>query len=143
MYIIKSEATFDSAHFLYGYKGKCSNLHGHTWKVLAEVYSENLVSEGQCRGMVIDFGDLKRELKALADSFDHTLIYEKNTLRPETISALESERFSLTEVNFRPTAENFAYYFFKKLTEKNFRVKRVSIWETPQNCAVYEEEKNV
>lgn len=89
--------------------------------------------------MVVDFGDLKCELKELAEQFDHTLIYEKNTLKPETVSALKSEKFSLTEVDFRPTAENFAHHFFTKLTEKNFRVKRVSVWETPTNCAVYEE----
>lgn len=139
MYILKSETTFDSSHFLSGYDGKCSNLHGHTWRILAEIYSEKLVSYGQCRGMVVDFGDLKRELKELAEQFDHTLIYEKNTLKPETVSALKSENFSLTEVDFRPTAENFAHHFFTKLTEKNFRVKRVSVWETPTNCAVYEE----
>ena len=139
MYILKSETTFDSAQLRAGYDGKCSNLHGHTWRILAEIYSEKLVSDGQCRGMVVDFGDLKCELKELAEQFDHTLIYEKNTLKPETVSALKSENFSLTEVDFRPTAENFAHHFFTKLTEKNFRVKRVSVWETPTNCAVYEE----
>ena len=139
MYILKSEATFDSSHFLSGYDGKCSNLHGHTWKILAEIYSEKLVSEGQCRGMVVDFGDFKKVLKSVADSFDHTLIYEKNTLRAETISALKAEKFSLTEVDFRPTAENFAHNFFDMLSEKNFKVKRVTVWETPVNCAVYEE----
>ena len=139
MYILKSEATFDSSHFLSGYDGKCSNLHGHTWKILAEIYSEKLVSEGQCRGMVVDFGDFKKVLKSVADSFDHTLIYEKNTLRSETVSALKAENFSLTEVDFRPTAENFAHKFFDMLSEKDFKVKRVTVWETPVNCAVYEE----
>ena len=139
MYILKTEATFDSSHFLYGYDGKCRNLHGHTWKISAEICSDSLKSDGQCRGMIVDFGDLKSELKNLADSFDHTLIYEKNTLKPETVNALKSENFSLTEVEFRPTAENFAHHFFVKLTEKGFRVKRVCVYETPNNCAVYEE----
>lgn len=139
MYILKTEAAFDSAHFLYGYDGKCSNLHGHTWKISAEICADSLEKEGQCRGMIVDFGDLKRELKLLADSFDHTFIYEKNTLKPETLNALRAENFSLTEVDFRPTAENFAYHFFVRLTEKGFRVKRVYVYETPNNCAVYEE----
>ena len=139
MYILKTEATFDSSHFLYGYDGKCRNLHGHTWKISAEICSDSLKSDGQCRGMIVDFGDLKSELKNLADSFDHTLIYEKNTLKPETVNALKSENFSLTEVEFRPTAENFAHHFFVKLTKKGFRVKRVYVYETPNNCAVYEE----
>lgn len=139
MYILKTETTFDSSHFLKDYNGKCSNLHGHTWKVSAEIYSENLIPEGSERGMIVDFGDFKSELKKLAENFDHTLIYEKNSLKPETISALKSENFSLTEVDFRPTAENFARYFFEKLTENNFHVKRIYIWETPANCAIYEE----
>lgn len=139
MYILKTEASFDSAHFLYGYNGKCRNIHGHTWRISAEIYSENLVSDGQCRGMIVDFGDLKSALKTLADSFDHTLIYEKNSLKPETISALKAENFSIKEVDFRPTAENFAHHFFIKLNEAGFKVKRVYVYETPNNCAVYEE----
>ena len=139
MYILKSEATFDSAHFLSGYNGKCRNIHGHTWKIIAEICSETLESDGQCRGMVVDFGDLKKTLKQLADSFDHTLIYEKNTLRAETVMALKAEKISLTEVGFRPTSENFARCFFDKLTDCGFRVKRVTVYETPTNCAVYEE----
>ena len=38
MYILKTEASFDSAHFLAGYDGKCSNLHGHRWKIILEVH---------------------------------------------------------------------------------------------------------
>ena len=33
MYQLKTEADFDSAHFLSGYTGKCSNIHGHRWHV--------------------------------------------------------------------------------------------------------------
>ena len=42
MYILKTEASFDSAHFLAGYNGKCSNLHGHRWKIVLEVQTEEL-----------------------------------------------------------------------------------------------------
>ena len=34
MYILKTESSFDSAHFLSGYEGKCSNLHGHRWRIV-------------------------------------------------------------------------------------------------------------
>ena len=37
MYILETEQSFDSAHFLSGYKGKCSNLHGHRWRVVARI----------------------------------------------------------------------------------------------------------
>ena len=81
MYILKAEAAFDSAHFLSGYNGKCANLHGHRWVISAEIASENLIADGQCRGMVTDFGDIKRDLKNLADEFDHAFIYENGTLK--------------------------------------------------------------
>ena len=37
MYTLKTEHSFDAAHFLYGYEGKCSNIHGHRWRVVLEV----------------------------------------------------------------------------------------------------------
>ncbi|MEF2600873.1 MAG: 6-carboxytetrahydropterin synthase, partial [Fusobacterium mortiferum] len=33
MYTLISEASFDSAHFLSGYNGKCKNIHGHRWTI--------------------------------------------------------------------------------------------------------------
>ena len=138
MFGLKTSAAFDSAHFLYGYHGKCANIHGHRWTVEVEVRSENLVSDGEKRGMIIDFGDLKKAVRALADSFDHALIYEKNTLRPKTLEALGEEGFRLIEVDFRPTAENFARHFHTILTAEGLPVSRVTVYETPDNCAYYE-----
>ena len=91
-------------------------------------------------GMVVDFGNLKKDLKKLCDSFDHSLIYETGSLKAETVAALQNEDFHLEKVSFRPTAENFAYYFYKKLTELGYGVHCVEVYETPNNCAVYEEE---
>ena len=140
MYALKTQAHFDAAHFLYGYEGKCRNIHGHRWVVEAEINGESLQKNGVQRDMLIDFGDFKRELKNLADFYDHSLIYEKNSLREKTLSALKEENFRLIEIPFRPTAENFAKMFFDMLKEKNLPVSRVTVYETPENCAVYSEE---
>lgn len=43
MYILKTEQSFDSAHFLAGYEGKCRNLHGHRWKIEAEVWADERI----------------------------------------------------------------------------------------------------
>lgn len=139
MYYLKAEQSFDSAHFLKNYEGKCSNLHGHRWRVIAEIAGMELSSEKQTEGMLMDFGEIKEELKKLCDEMDHCLIYEKDSLKPSTIRALKEEEFRLVEVSFRPTAENFACYFFKRLKEKGMPVHRVEVYETPTNCAVYEE----
>ncbi len=139
MYYLRSEEKFDAAHFLYDYNGKCRNIHGHCWRVITEICSEKLSDETQTRGMIIDFGDLKRTLKELCDEFDHALIYEENTLRPATLAAFADENFKTCRVSFRPTAENFAKYFFDRLKEKGFAVHRVDVYETQKNCAAYSE----
>ncbi len=136
MYYLKASATFDSAHFLSGYNGKCANIHGHTWKTEVSVSAETLEETGEKRGMVIDFSDLKAAVRSLAKRFDHTLIFEKGSLCENTINALSDEGFSLTEVSFRPTAENFAKHFYEVLSA-DLPVKSVTVYETPDNCAEY------
>lgn len=139
MYLLKTAATFDSAHFLSGYNGKCANIHGHTWKLEVAISSQELKETGEKRGMIIDFSDFKKAVRELASRFDHTLIYEKGSLKDGTVAALSAEGFKLTEVPFRPTAENFAEHFYRSLAE-SLPVKSVSVYETPDNCAVYEED---
>ena len=63
MYLLKTNAEFDSAHFLAGYDGKCSNIHGHRWRIETEIYGDSLNDSGQMRGMLVDFGILKKDIK--------------------------------------------------------------------------------
>lgn len=146
MYYLKTSASFDSAHFLHGYNGKCANIHGHHWVVEVKIRGDELQKDGEKSGMLIDFGDFKKAVKDFAGDLDHALIYEQETLKPETIQALKNENFRLIEVDFRPTAENFARYFYDLLsiygTVSNLEldIKSVTVYETPDNCAVYEVE---
>lgn len=143
MYRLKSEASFDSAHFLKGYDGKCANMHGHRWRVVAEIGAETLIESGHLEGMIVDFGDLKSDLKALADDMDHKLIYQTGTLKETTIACLKEEGFELYEVEGRPTAENMSKFFYDALKSKGYHVIRVEVFETPNNSAIYEEVRNV
>ncbi|MBR6044301.1 MAG: 6-carboxytetrahydropterin synthase QueD [Ruminococcus sp.] len=138
MYTLKTSAAFDSAHFLSGYKGKCANIHGHRWVIEVYVSSAELEHEGEKRGMVIDFSDLKKAVRRLADSLDHSLLYERGTLKKATEDALLDEGFRLIPLGYRPTAENFAKAFFDELTGEGLEVSRVVVYETPDNCAGYE-----
>ena len=138
MYILRAEHSFDSAHFLSGYEGKCANIHGHRWRIVAEVAGETLAEEGQLRGMVIDFGDLKKDVKKMVDDHDHALIVETGTMREKTLNCLKEDGFNIIEIPFRPTAEEFSRYFYEVLEEKGYSVKRVTVYETPTNCATYE-----
>ena len=139
MYYLKTSACFDSAHFLHGYNGKCANIHGHHWVVEVKISGRKLQASGEKRGMLLDFGDFKQAVKELAEVFDHTLIYEKNTLKPATVHVLKEEGFSLVETDFRPTAENFAEHIYAELCKKSLPVLSVTVYESPENCAVYGE----
>lgn len=139
MYHLTAEASFDSAHFLFGHSGKCANLHGHRWRILAKISGECLQTGGDKDGMLIDFSDFKRELHELADELDHRLLIERGTLKLETLDALEAEGFEFVTLAFRPTAENLAKYLFDNMKAQGFPIAAMTVYETPDNCAVYEE----
>ena len=84
-------------------------------------------------------GDLKKELRSLTDSFDHAFIYEKGSLKNNTVDALKDEGFKLIEIDCRPTAENLAEMFFHIIEKRLIKPNSVTVYETPENCAVYEE----
>lgn len=137
MYQLTTEHSFDSAHFLAGYDGKCGNLHGHRWRVLLTVQSETLREDRQQKGMCVDFLELKKDLRTELDALDHVLIIEQGSLRESTMKALQEEKFQVVEMPFRPTAENFARYFYELFTLKGYPVAKVEVYETPNNSAVY------
>ena len=137
MYQLTTEHSFDSAHFLAGYDGKCGNLHGHRWRVLLTVQSETLREDRQQKGMRVDFAELKKDLRTELDALDHVLIIEQGSLRESTMKALQEEKFQVVEMPFRPTAENFARYFYELFTLKGYPVAKVEVYETPNNSAVY------
>lgn len=139
MYYLTAKADFDSAHFLKGHEGKCSNIHGHRWTIQAKIASETLIIDGPSDGMILDFSDFKSVLRKLADDMDHKLIIEKGTLKETTLNALLDEEFKIIEVDFRPTAENFAKYVFDVLKSHGLPMSEVLVFETPDNCAIYSE----
>lgn len=136
-YALKTESSFDAAHFLSDYDGKCENLHGHRWRVVAYLRTQELQKEGQNKDMVLDFGDFKGALRELTEAWDHSFIVEEGSLAPQTIECLEAESFRLSMVPFRTTAENFAHYFAEQLQAKGLPVSQVDVYETPNNCAIY------
>ncbi len=136
-YGLKTESCFDSAHFLTDYEGKCENLHGHRWKVVAYIMVDSLQTEGEGRDMVVDFALFKRALRELTDEFDHMFLVEEGSLSQATIDCLEQEEFKLLMLPFRTTAENLARCFYDRMKDKGFPVSQIDVYETPLNCASY------
>ena len=137
MYGLKTESSFDAAHFLTDYHGKCENLHGHRWRVVAYLKQEQLQSEGTMKDMVVDFGDFKKVLREHIEELDHSFLVEEGSLKSTTIACLEEEGFELSFLPFRTTAENLARYFYNCLERDGFPVAQIEVYETPNNCAIY------
>ncbi len=140
MYYLTTEDSFDGAHFLKDYSGKCRNIHGHRWRVVVTIKCQELKSDTQQRGMCVDFSDLKEDLKSETDKFDHAFIIEEGSLKTELLNALLEEEFHIVTVPFRPTAENLSKYLYDKMKEKGYTVSEVKVYETPNNCAAYQED---
>lgn len=137
MYTLVTKSKFDSAHFLKDHQGKCANIHGHRWTVSMETGSETLDEGGHSRGMIVDFSQMKEDLRAETRHLDHCLIIEEGSLRAKTLEALEEEGFRIVQMPFRPTAENFAKYFYDVMTEKGYHVVKMTVNETENNSASY------
>jgi 6-pyruvoyltetrahydropterin/6-carboxytetrahydropterin synthase len=118
MYTVKITMNFAAAHFLADYHGKCENLHGHNYRVEVAVRGPVLDSGG----MLLDFSILKRELHAVLDHLDHSL--------------LNDEAFFANN----PSAERIAFYIYERLVPRltGGFLSSVAVWETDQNCAIYE-----
>lgn len=155
---ITKTITFDAAHRLPSHCGRCSNIHGHTFKLEVSVCSDVLVNKGSSEGMVIDYKDLKQRILDEVDSvFDHSLNlyyldpYCKNMcgmygIDYEKVNNLFGNKFSVYSdvnhrfniLNFIPTSENLACFIFCKLTEVlNVTVSKVVLYETPTSKASF------
>ncbi|OOM13839.1 6-pyruvoyl trahydropterin synthase family protein [Clostridium saccharobutylicum] len=142
MFKIKSEIQFDTAHYLSGYEGKCSNIHGHRYRLIAKLKSETLHEDGQLRGMVDDFSNFKGALKQIEEIFDHKLVIENNDEGKAFARKLEDlpNNFDIYFVKYRPTAEEMSRDIFNMLKAKGLSVCEVELFETPNNSCIYTED---
>ena len=112
MFLVTKEFTFDSAHFLPKYFGKCENLHGHTYKLHVTVH----VSQLDDQGLAFDFVTLKEVVKReVVEVLDHKLI---NDIIPVS------------------SAENIAAWAWEKLAP-HLPLFELKLWETPTSFVTY------
>ena len=141
MFTLKAEVEMDIAHFLTGYDGKCKNIHGHRYRLVAKVASKELQKEGQLRGMVDDFGNIKAALKVIHDVFDHKLVIEDDE-QGRKISQFFVENnmdFDVLFVPYRTTAEEMSRDMFHRIKALGVNVTEVELYETPTNSCTYSE----
>ncbi|HEV3164709.1 MAG TPA: 6-carboxytetrahydropterin synthase [Isosphaeraceae bacterium] len=131
MFRVTREIDFCYGHRLLNYDGKCRHLHGHNGR--AVIVLEGPAVDG--RGMLVDFGDIKREVQRwIDDNLDHTmLLCREDPILPVLQS--RGERVYVMEAN--PTAENIARLIFDRAAEAGLPVAEVVLWETEHCHASY------
>ena len=117
---ITKEFSFETGHALYGYDGKCKNVHGHSYKLSVTVIGIPISKPGEVKlGMVIDFGDLKKIVKEeIVDPFDHATVFNKNTPHIELARELENRGHKIILADYQPTSENMVIDFAERISSK-------------------------
>jgi 6-pyruvoyltetrahydropterin/6-carboxytetrahydropterin synthase len=112
---IRKQFRFEAAHVLPHHPGKCSRLHGHSYRL--EVALEGpLQTEGPARGMIVDFDEISAVVKpAVIERLDHV---------------------SLNDLMPNPTAEHIAAWIWRELAPRLTGLCEIVVWETQTACAV-------
>lgn len=139
MYSIQRTFTFCAAHRIEGHP-KCGRLHGHNYLVTVFLMDSKLDNQG----MVLDFGDLDREVKPLIDELDHRyLISEANIDMGDPYAAIASKNGDGVFLDCKhSTAEALAAMFHSRIVTKlgcSPEELTVEVEETSRNSAIYTE----
>ena len=99
--------SFDMAHVLLNYHGKCKNIHGHTYKLEVTVKGAPCNDDASPRkGMLIDFSDFKKLIEdEIITVWDHALMIHQDS-DPVLLCALKNNYEKIIPVPFQPTTEN-------------------------------------
>ncbi len=137
---ITKQFTFETGHALYGYDGKCRNVHGHSYKLHVTVIgSPNNDSNHVKYGMVIDFSDLKKIVKKeIVELFDHATVFNKNTPHIELAKLLKDRGHNVLLVDYQPTSEMMIIDFAKKIKKElppSIKLHSLKLQETESSYA--------
>ncbi|MBV8074681.1 MAG: 6-carboxytetrahydropterin synthase QueD [Candidatus Eremiobacteraeota bacterium] len=112
---VRKSFRFEAAHVLPHHPGKCSKLHGHSYRLEVAVEGP-LHTHGPAQGMVQDFDEIGRIVRSrIIDEFDHA---------------------SLNDFIENPTSENILNWIWTRLADVLPGIAELVLWETATACAV-------
>lgn len=131
MHRVTREIEFCYGHRLLNYDGKCRHLHGHNGKAVITIESATLDE----RGMVLDFGDIKRVVSTWIDeNLDHKMILHRDD---PAVPALKELGEPMYLIDANPTAENIAKVIYDVTRDAGFPIVEAKLWETPKCYATF------
>lgn len=145
---ITKQFSFETGHALYGYDGKCKNVHGHSYKLSVTVIGTPILDNTNVKfGMVIDFTDLKTIVREeIVDNFDHATVFNKNTPHVELAKELSNRGHHVILVDYQPTSENMVVDFAQKIQNrlpKNIQLHSLKLQETESSFAEWFASDNI
>jgi len=131
---------FETAHALYGYDGKCKNIHGHSYKLSVCVLGNPINDKNNVKnGMVMDFGDLKKIVNnEIVTVFDHATVLNRQSPHVKLAESLEAHAHNIVLVDYQPTSENMLIDFAEKIKKrlpKNVTLHSLKLYETANSFA--------
>jgi 6-pyruvoyltetrahydropterin/6-carboxytetrahydropterin synthase len=121
VYRLAVQDWFSSAHQLKGYRGRCEAVHGHNWKVEAEVEGERLNDIG----LLIDFTEIRDMIRDIIGRMDHVFLNDLEEFRADN-----------------PSSEIIARHIYRSMAGRlpaGMRVTSVTVWESEKARATYSE----
>jgi len=131
---------FETAHALYGYDGKCKNVHGHSYQLYVTIIGEPIQDDKHVKnGMVLDFGDLKKIVnEEIIDVFDHATVLNRNSPHRELAEKIRPHSPKVILVEYQPTSENMIIDFAKLIGAKlpdSVKLHSLKLYETQNSYA--------
>ena len=144
---ITKQFSFETGHALYGYDGKCKNVHGHSYHLDVTVIGQPISDSTHVKfGMVIDFSDLKKIVKEeIVTVFDHATVFNKNTPHVELANELASRGHDVILVGYQPTSERMVIDFAEKIKKRlpeTIKLHALKLQETTTSFAEWHASDN-
>jgi len=139
---------FETAHALYGYDGKCKNIHGHSYQLFVTVIGTPINDTSNVKhGMVMDFGDLKALVnKEIINVLDHTTVLNNLSPHKDLAKTLSELNHKVVLVDYQPTSENMLLDFAKRIKNKlpnHIKLHSLKLYETANSYAEWFADDNL
>ena len=144
---LTKEFSFESAHALWGYDGKCREVHGHSYRLFVTVKGEPISDPTSPKlGMVMDFGELKAIVaREITDRLDHSFVMRRTAEAESLAEVMKSQFTNVILVDYQPTCENMLQDFAARLKAalpEGVELHSLRLHETATSYAEWYAEEN-
>ena len=144
---LTKEFSFESAHALWGYDGKCREVHGHSYRLFVTVKGEPISDPQSPKlGMVMDFGELKAIVaQQITDRLDHSFVMRRTAEAESLAEVMKSLFTNVILVDYQPTCENMLQDFAARLKAalpEGVELHSLRLHETATSYAEWYAEEN-